>query len=163
MPPSSVWSRPNMLKTHGPRNEASKAILGHLSLLNGCFIIRHYNGVNPKTCRPGNIVSPPIAHPNKWLYAHVSCFVVFCNRPVLYILQGYWIDLLQKSHNTPVLYPTMHHFVTEMCTCVHISVTKWCILGYLSRALWNLWDGYIDIRKIVLVHQCKWSNREWYG
>ena len=24
----------------------------------------------------------------------------------------------------------MHHFVTEMCTHVHISVTKWCILGY---------------------------------
>ena len=22
---------------------------------------------------------------------------------------------------------TMHHFVTEMCTHVHISVTKWCI------------------------------------
>ena len=24
----------------------------------------------------------------------------------------------------------MHHFVTEMCTYVHISVTKWCIVGY---------------------------------
>ena len=24
----------------------------------------------------------------------------------------------------------MHHFVTEMCTHVHISVTKWYILGY---------------------------------
>ena len=27
-------------------------------------------------------------------------------------------------------HPTMHHFVTKMCTCVHISVTKWCIVGY---------------------------------
>ena len=26
--------------------------------------------------------------------------------------------------------PTMHHIVTEMCTYVHISVTKWCIVGY---------------------------------
>ena len=36
------------------------------------------------------------------------------------------IDLLHKSHNAPVAYPTMHHFVTGMCThtCVHISVTK---------------------------------------
>ena len=34
----------------------------------------------------------------------------------------------------------MHHFVTEMCTCVHISVTNWCIVGYKSNALWNLWD-----------------------
>ena len=38
----------------------------------------------------------------------------------------------------------MHHFVTEICTRVHISVTKWCILGYLSNALWDLWDGSID-------------------
>ena len=40
--------------------------------------------------------------------------------------------LLHKSHNAPVPYPTMHHFVKEMCTSVHISVTKsWCILGCL--------------------------------
>ena len=46
-----------------------------------------------------------------------------------------------KSHNAPLPYPTMHHFVTEMGTCVHISVTKWCIVGYLFNALWNLCDG----------------------
>ena len=49
-------------------------------------------------------------------------------------------DLSCKSHNAPIIYPTMHHFVTEMCTCVHISVTKWCIVGYISDALWDLWD-----------------------
>ena len=54
------------------------------------------------------------------------------------------INLLHKSHNAPVPYPTMHHFVTEMCTCVHISVTKWCIVGYLTDALWDLWDGSIS-------------------
>ena len=32
-------------------------------------------------------------------------------------------DLLHISHIAPIPYPTMHHFVTEMCTCVHISVT----------------------------------------
>ena len=55
------------------------------------------------------------------------------------------VDLLHKSHNAPVPYPTMHHFVTEMCTCVHISVTKWCIAGYLSNALWDLWDGSLGM------------------
>ena len=40
------------------------------------------------------------------------------------------IDLLHNSHNAPVPYPTMHYFVTEMCTCVHISVKK-C-------ALWDI-------------------------
>ena len=39
----------------------------------------------------------------------------------------------------------MHHFVTEMCTCVHISVTKWYIVGYLSDALWDLWDCFINV------------------
>ena len=30
------------------------------------------------------------------------------------------------SHDTP--------FVTEMCTCVHISLTEWCTVGYLCDA-----------------------------
>ena len=35
-------------------------------------------------------------------------------------------DLLPKSHNAPLPYPTMHHFVTGMCTRVHVSVIKMC-------------------------------------
>ena len=67
------------------------------------------------------------------------------NTPMSYheILQSHeiWVlslrtDLLHKSHSTPVPCPTKHNFVTEMCTCVHISVRKiiycgiflWCIL-----------------------------------
>ena len=67
---------------------------------------------------------------------------------------GAWgsaFDLIHKSHNASVSYPTVHHFVTEMCTCVHISVTKWCIVGFFlmnrgicemgllgwARSLWN--------------------------
>ena len=49
------------------------------------------------------------------------------------------IDPSHKSHNALGKYPTMHHFVTEMCTIVHISVTKWCIVGYGTVALWDLW------------------------
>ena len=49
--------------------------------------------------------------------------------------------IVQKSHNAPVLYPTMHHFETEMCTCVHISVTKLYNVGYLSDAFGDLWNG----------------------
>ena len=39
----------------------------------------------------------------------------------------------------------MYHFVTEMCTYVHISVAKWRILGYLSDALCDLWGGSIRL------------------
>ena len=63
-----------------------------------------------------------------WIWMPFHCFI---------------IDLLHKSHNAPVPYPTMHHFVTEICTCVHISVAKWCIVGNLSNALWYSWDGSI--------------------
>ena len=40
------------------------------------------------------------------------------------------IDSSHKSHNTSHRYPTMHHFVTEMCTYVHISITKCSIVRY---------------------------------
>ena len=49
-----------------------------------------------------------------------------------------------KSHIASDKYPTMHHFVTEMCTHVHISVTKWCIVGYGTGALWDLCSQPID-------------------
>ena len=57
------------------------------------------------------------------------------------------IDLLHKSHNAPVPYPIRHHFVTEMCT----FVSKWCIVGYLANALWDLWDGSICLPAIRAV------------
>ena len=47
------------------------------------------------------------------------------------------INLFHKSHSAPVPYPTMHHFVTEMCTFL-----------LQNGALWDmcnaLWDGPID-------------------
>ena len=39
------------------------------------------------------------------------------------------VDPSHKSHNSLENYPTMHHFVTEICTHVHISITNWCIVG----------------------------------
>ena len=54
-------------------------------------------------------------------------------------------DPFHKSHNAPVPYPIMHHFVTEICAHVHISDTKWRIVGYLSDALWGFRDGSIAI------------------
>ena len=41
--------------------------------------------------------------------------------------------------------PQCTMFVTETWTHVHISVTTWCIVGYLFDVLWDLWDGTILI------------------
>ena len=38
----------------------------------------------------------------------------------------------------------MYHFVTEMYTLVHISVTKWSIVGYVTGALCDLHCGICD-------------------
>ena len=59
-------------------------------------------------------------------------------------VSGSLIDPSHKSQNASVPYPTMQRFVTEMCTHVHIPFTKWCIVGYLPGALWDLWEGSID-------------------
>ena len=66
------------------------------------------------------------------------CCLIFCI--------SHSIDLLHKYHNTPVPWPTIHHFVTEMCPCVHISVTKWCTVRQLCNAWWDLCDGHIAPR-----------------
>ena len=47
---------------------------------------------------------------------------------------AYKIYLLRTtSHDAPVPHPIMQHFVTQMYTCVHISVTKRCIVGNLMN------------------------------
>ena len=63
------------------------------------------------------------------------------------------IDPSHKSHYASDNYLTMHHFVTEMSTHVQISVTKWCIVGYGTGALWDMCnrsiaDAYSDINRL---------------
>ena len=78
-----------------------------------------------------------------------------CNSMSLLILEttihySSLIDPSHKSHNAWDNYPIMHHFVTEMCTHVHISVTKLHIVGYGAGALWDLWNGSVDINGLCL-------------
>ena len=54
--------------------------------------------------------------------------------------------------------PTMHPFVTEICTRVHTSVTKWCIVGYISDALWDLWDKLLVCTSIQYFHKSYFLN-----
>ena len=52
------------------------------------------------------------------------------------------IKILRVSIWTVLINPTMHqshptrpHFVAEICTCVHISLMEWCIVGYLHYGI----------------------------
>ena len=61
------------------------------------------------------------------------------------------LDPSYKSSNLLDPYPTMLHFVTEMCTCrVHISVTRWCIVGHRTGALWELHNKSINRNVVIL-------------
>ena len=81
----------------------------------------------------------------------------------IHFIEKVWqMDLLHKSHNVPVPYPILHHFVTKMCTSL---LQKLCIVGYLSNALWDLWDGSIGISFNGYVHtyiKIKHSNHITY-
>ena len=58
------------------------------------------------------------------------------------LLQDSAVPATKSSHetrNTLTKYLTMHHFVTEMCTHVHISVTKWCTMEYGTSSLWDFY------------------------
>ena len=68
-----------------------------------------------------------------------------CNSPGLkYPAITRWeMSLKEKSC---CVNPTMHQSHIPQCIILkqkytHISVTKWCIVGHLPNALWDLWDG----------------------
>ena len=66
------------------------------------------------------------------------------------------VDIIHKPHNASVPYPIMHHFVTEMCARVHISVTKRCIMGYFSCIVgfvrWVYWFSVVKPVPDLCVH-----------
>ena len=54
---------------------------------------------------------------------------------------GIWpIDQFHKSHNALIPYPTIHDSEQK---CAHFS-SEWCIVGYVTGALWDLWDWFIQ-------------------
>ena len=66
----------------------------------------------------------------------------FClghNVLIWYCLKGDAIDIIHKSQNAPVPYPTMLHSEQK---CAHFC-SEWSIVGYVTGALWDLWNWSI--------------------
>ena len=60
--------------------------------------------------------------------------------------QGISLVVLAMATRRWVLYPLPlreSRNCASTCARVHISVTKWCTVGYFSGALWDLWDGTV--------------------
>ena len=71
------------------------------------------------------------------------------------------IDSYPKHHNAPDKYPTMHHFVTEMCTHVHISVTKRCIVGYGTGTPWEFLDLIYCVERLDIISTLSHCTQHW--
>ena len=50
-------------------------------------------------------------------------------------LRMHTIDIIHKSQNATVPYPTMHHWKQK---CAHFC-SEWCIVGSGADALWDMW------------------------
>ena len=57
-----------------------------------------------------------------------------------------WKHLSHKSHNAPDPYPTMHHSEQKY---PHFC-SEWCIVGYGTGPLWDLWDWSIE--NFIMAH-----------
>ena len=88
----------------------------------------------------GAILSRPHCVKALWHFRSLDRWfhLVSTSLPTIVCLFLFSTDASHKTHNASGKYPTMCHFVTEMCTCVHFSVTKWCIVWYETGALWDL-------------------------
>ena len=89
-----------------------------------------------------------------WFYAYILLPEWFYMYIPAYVLSQAWLnktaeplhksgkapllDPSHRSHNALVKYPTMHYYVIEICTHVHISVVIWCTEGYGTGTLWDL-------------------------
>ena len=73
------------------------------------------------------------------------------------------MDPCHKSNTALDKYPTINHFVRERCTHVQLSVTKWCIVGYGTGALWDLCKMYINRYQVIIIPCCldyhSWPKR----
>ena len=69
------------------------------------------------------------------------------------------------SHNASDIYPTMHHFVREMCTREH-SCCKIVHCGVWAGALWDLWIWLIEISlmedRCQLICSTLWPPVTWW-
>ena len=80
----------------------------------------------------------------RWLNEETRLFANFYIWPPEKNPNRKW--LIHPSHKSNIeaeKYPTMYHFVTEMCTHVHIFVKNWCIVGYGTGALWVCATGQL--------------------
>ena len=81
-----------------------------------------------------------IEFPFQW-YASSLCIIFMPNNLNLLTKNKCWMN--QKAQIPQCPGPISHNAL--FCKKkMHIAVAIWCIVGYLSDALWQMWDGSIN-------------------
>ena len=104
----------------------------------------------PLSIMLGDALASAIARP-LWTWYRLCKIVMFL------FLRGW--DLSHKSHNAPVAYPTMHHFVTEMCTFLLQNCALWdfCLMYYGICELVLFYDLCLSIMGNYMKCKCTHS------
>ena len=76
----------------------------------------------------------------------------FTSRGNWRITTAHVIELIHKSLNAPVLYPTMLHSEQK---CAHFC-SKWNVVGYETSTFWDLWHWAICVTTTVILRYEKW-------
>ena len=85
---------------------------------------------------------------HKWTYYHFFYTLLNFTQLVFTYLPSnlqLLIDLINKSQNAPVPYPTMLHSEQR---CAHFC-SEWSIVGYGTGAFWDLWNWFIQLAQTV--------------
>ena len=93
--------------------------------------MQHWNVIVVILTTFSSLVAPKVV---KMFVIHAYFFSVHTS-----LLTVFAIDQFYKSHNASVPYPTMHHSEQK---CAHFC-SEWCIVGYGTDALWDLWISSI--------------------
>ena len=123
------------------------AVEGLGSILDGMFGTG--NGTTSTSINVGVVgITKVTHHDNKIQWKLFLHFETFCTMKYFKVAQDVakpWISWFNwpNSQIAPCTSPISHN--APFCNRnVHISVTKWCIVGSLADALWDLWDGPIN-------------------
>ena len=126
------------------------------------FLVRSWQGVYLHITKVGTLYIYASIENYFNNQTYMNIFMKMCmehwGRESLYTTWKSWtiichvfaIDLIHKSQNAPVPYPTMLHSEQK---CAHFC-SKWSIVGYGPGTFWDLWNWSIDMLEYVA--EIKW-------
>ena len=81
------------------------------------------------------------------IYISIARVLVIPRRMFCFGVNSFTINQSHKARSALAPYPTMHHSEQK---CAHFC-SEWCIVGYGTSALWDLWDCSTGVCKAAAI------------